>query len=122
MGHDLAFYLTTNVQFDVTYMGIGVVFNVNGTCVIHTFCLTVDNALKWVLLQLSKAVVTFIIQWIHLISFVITDCINLQNNNCAHFSLAAKSCHTRFLGVSKLISIDIKNEVNFCILVGALIP
>ena len=29
MSHDLTFYLTTNIQFDVTYMCMVVVFNVN---------------------------------------------------------------------------------------------
>ena len=41
MGHYLAFYLTKSINFDVTYMNLVVIFNVNGTCVIHTFCLTV---------------------------------------------------------------------------------
>ena len=48
---------------------------------------------KWVLLQWFKAVVTFIIQWIRLNSFLITDCIHLQNNKLAHFSSAANSIH-----------------------------
>ena len=58
---------------------------------------------KWLLLQWSKAVVTFIIQWIHLISFEITDFIHLQNNNSSHCSSATKRCSGVYLhGISCL--------------------